>query len=77
MASSRRSLTYDGRATDRSNGSSGSRRGQQMLEAEGATWTIAVVFVADFVVELSIAPRKLSYLPTHWLTALSLALPAM
>src|SRR5690349_16204787 len=34
------------------------------------------LFILDFVVELTIAPRKLSYLRQNWLTALSLLLPA-
>ncbi|MEO8571241.1 MAG: ion transporter [Chloroflexota bacterium] len=42
-----------------------------------AVWVIWGVFVADFVVEFTIAPAKIAYLKTHWLTALSLVLPAL
>ena len=38
---------------------------------------IWIVFVVHFLVELTIAPRKLRYLRTHWLTAVSLLLPAL
>lgn len=42
-----------------------------------AVWVIWGVFVADFLVEFTIAPAKITYLRTHWLTVLSLALPAL
>ncbi len=42
-----------------------------------AVWVIWGVFVADFVVEFTIAPAKMAYLRSHWLTVLSLALPAL
>ena len=35
------------------------------------------VFVADFLLRFVLAPRKLAYLRGNWLTALSLALPAL
>lgn len=38
-----------------------------------AIWAL---FVADFVAQIVIAPHKVTYLRRHWLTALSLALPA-
>ncbi len=38
---------------------------------------IWLVFILHFVLELTLAPRKLEYLRTHWLTALSLLLPAL
>jgi voltage-gated potassium channel len=38
---------------------------------------IWVLFIADFVVEFIIAPKKRTYLRQSWLTALSLLLPAL
>lgn len=38
-----------------------------------AIWAL---FVLDFVVEVIVAPHKLTYLRQHWLTVISLALPA-
>ena len=38
---------------------------------------IWVVFILHFALELTLAPRKLTYLSTHWLTALSLLVPAL
>ena len=38
---------------------------------------IWVVFILDFAVRLWLAPRKLAYLRRNWLTALSLAVPAL
>ena len=35
------------------------------------------LFVVQFALELSIAPRKVDYLRRHWLTAVSLLLPAL
>lgn len=35
------------------------------------------VFVLDFVLEFTIAPRKVDYLKRSWLTAISLVLPAL
>ena len=43
---------------------------------EVAVWVIWAIFALDFAVEFVIAPRKVRYLRTHWLTVLSLALPA-
>ncbi|MBA3235235.1 MAG: potassium channel family protein [Chloroflexi bacterium] len=40
-------------------------------------WVIWVLFVADFVVKLVVAPAKTAFLRTEWLTALSLVLPAL
>ncbi|HEX5591273.1 MAG TPA: ion transporter [Candidatus Limnocylindrales bacterium] len=42
-----------------------------------ALWVIWAIFIADFVLEFSIAPRKGRYLRENWLSALSLALPAL
>lgn len=44
---------------------------------ETATTIIWIVFIADFLVKLLLAPRKLTYLRSNWLTALSLLLPAL
>jgi voltage-gated potassium channel len=38
---------------------------------------IWIVFVVDFVARFAIAPRKLTFLRTHWITLVSLALPAL
>jgi voltage-gated potassium channel len=35
------------------------------------------VFILDFVLEFTLAPRKLVYLKSNWLTALSLLVPAL
>lgn len=37
---------------------------------------IWVIFIIDFVVRITLAPRKLKYLEHNWLTALSLIVPA-
>ena len=42
-----------------------------------ATTVIWIIFIADFLVKLILAPRKLEYLRSSWLTALSLLLPAL
>lgn len=42
--------------------------------ASNAIW---VIFILDFLVEFTIAPRKRSYLQRNWLTAISLLLPAL
>ena len=44
---------------------------------DAAVWVIWAIFVVDFVLEFSIAPDKTSYLRAHWVTALSLLLPAV
>jgi voltage-gated potassium channel len=35
------------------------------------------IFILEFILRLSLAPRKVSYLKTNWLTAISLLLPAL
>lgn len=35
------------------------------------------IFIVNFVLEFTLAPRKLAYLRTNWLTALSLLVPAL
>ncbi|RUR34817.1 ion transporter [Vreelandella andesensis] len=39
--------------------------------------SIWVVFIIDFAVKLILAPNKLSYLKSNWLTAIALLLPAL
>lgn len=34
------------------------------------------IFILDFVIEIILAPRKMRYLKTHWITAISLIVPA-
>jgi voltage-gated potassium channel len=43
---------------------------------EVAVWVIWAIFIGDFLLEFTIAPVKTHYLRTHWLTVLSLVLPA-
>lgn len=46
-----------------------------MLEVVGIViWTL---FILHFALEFLLAPRKVAYLKAHWLTALSLLLPAL
>ncbi len=46
-----------------------------LLEAAGtAIW---IVFVVDFAVRLLLAPKKLAFLRSNWLTSLSLLVPAL
>ncbi|MDQ3673379.1 MAG: ion transporter [Gemmatimonadota bacterium] len=42
-----------------------------------AETTIYWVFAGDFIVRFAIAPAKIRFLRTNWITALSLALPAL
>ena len=44
---------------------------------EVASIAIWIVFIADFVLKFAIAPRKLAFVKRHWLSALSLLLPAL
>lgn len=41
-----------------------------------AIWVIWGVFVVDFLLKFTVAPSKLGFLRTHWLTVLGLVLPA-
>ena len=43
---------------------------------DAAVWMIWAVFIFNFAIEFTIAPVKRRYLRTHWLTVLSLVLPA-
>jgi voltage-gated potassium channel len=42
-----------------------------------AVWIIWVLFVAEFLLRLILAPRKLRFLQNNWLTVISLAVPAL
>ena len=44
---------------------------------EIATTTIWIMFIAEFVLRLVIAPRKGAFLRSQWLTLISLAVPAL
>lgn len=52
-------------------------RGGLSAAHELALLAIWVVFVGEFLLRLALAPHKLEYLRAQWLTALSLALPAL
>ena len=47
----------------------------ELLETVGTT--IWVVFIAEFLVRFSLAPEKLSFLRSNWLTVIALAVPAL
>ena len=44
---------------------------------DAAVWVIWGIFVLHFLLEFAIAPVKTRYLRTHWITVLSLLLPAL
>lgn len=44
---------------------------------DAASTTIWIIFILDFLLEFTLAPRKVAYLRKNWLTALSLILPAL
>ncbi len=46
-----------------------------LLQVSGTI--IWIIFILDFVLEFTIAPRKWDYLKGNWLTAISLVLPAL
>lgn len=46
-----------------------------LLETAGVV--IWVIFILDFVLKFTLAPHKLTYLKSNWLTAISLAAPAL
>lgn len=46
-----------------------------LLDAVGLI--VWVIFILEFLLRFSLAPRKVSYLKTNWLTAISLLLPAL
>jgi voltage-gated potassium channel len=39
--------------------------------------TIWIIFILDFLLKVAVAPRKLSYIKSNWLTVFSLMLPAL
>ncbi len=43
---------------------------------EGISITIWIIFILEFGLKLLLAPRRMAYLKNHWLTTLSLLLPA-
>jgi voltage-gated potassium channel len=45
-----------------------------MSQLSNAIW---ILFILDFLLEFTIAPRKVAYLRRSWLTALSLMIPAL
>jgi len=42
-----------------------------------ATTLIWIIFIIDFAVRLTLAPRKLTYMRNNWLTVIALILPAL
>lgn len=44
---------------------------------ENITTLIWIVFIVDFAVRLTLAPRKLAYIKKNWLTVVALLLPAL
>ena len=46
-----------------------------LLEVVG--WVIWSIFVLNFILEFILAPRKVAYLKSNWLTVISLVLPAL
>ena len=44
---------------------------------EVVSTTIWIIFIADFLVKFALAPRKVAYIKSHWITAFSLLLPAL
>lgn len=46
-----------------------------LLEVLG--WVIWLIFILNFTVEFILAPRKIAYLKSNWLTAISLLVPAL
>ncbi len=46
-----------------------------LLQAIGTV--IWIIFILDFIFKFSLAPRKLAYLKSNWLTAIALLLPAL
>ncbi|NEQ19658.1 MAG: ion transporter [Microcoleus sp. SIO2G3] len=44
---------------------------------EAVSTTIWIIFILDFLLKVAVAPRKLSYIKSNWLTVFSLMLPAL
>jgi len=51
--------------------------GNLSTDLEFLATTIWIVFIVDFAIKFTLAPGKVSYLKTNWLTALSLLVPAL
>ena len=49
----------------------------ESLWMEVAVWTIWAVFALDFAIKFVLAPDKIKYLQSNWLSAISLAVPAL
>lgn len=43
---------------------------------ENLSFTIWIIFILDFIVRFSIAPYKINYLKSHWITVIALIIPA-
>jgi voltage-gated potassium channel len=43
----------------------------------GLSNVIWVIFIVDFIVKVTLAPRKVDYLKSNWLTVIALAIPAL
>lgn len=44
---------------------------------EAVSNIIWIIFIVDFAIKFILAPKKIEYLKTNWLTAIALALPAL
>ncbi|MBD2292564.1 ion transporter [Anabaena sphaerica FACHB-251] len=44
---------------------------------EAVSITIWIIFILDFLLKLAIAPHRISYIKSNWLTVISLFLPAL
>ncbi len=43
---------------------------------ENLSFTIWIIFILDFIVRISLAPHKINYLKSHWITVIALIVPA-
>ncbi len=43
---------------------------------ENLSFTIWIIFILDFIIRFSIAPHKINYLKSNWITVIALILPA-
>ncbi|MBW4498927.1 MAG: ion transporter [Scytonema hyalinum WJT4-NPBG1] len=44
---------------------------------QAVSTTIWIIFIFDFLLKIAVAPHKISYIKSNWLTAFSLMLPAL
>ena len=44
---------------------------------ENLSFTIWIIFILDFIVRFSLAPYKIKYLSSHWITVIALIVPAV